>query len=105
MTDRSERVNEGELRQRLLSLAEVIRKLDEDGELLAAAPRIMRILGDLRSQLFEYEVRHTYDFYPDEDDIAEVVEARRIVRDAVERMEKADEERWDRLSNDAEDDD
>lgn len=38
-------------------LAERIRALDGQGDLLAAAPELQRLLGDARSELFHYEVR------------------------------------------------
>ncbi len=59
----------------LRNLAERIRKLDEAGRLLSGAPEFLRLLGDIRTELFHYEVRSTYDT-PD------VAESRRIVDEA-----------------------
>jgi hypothetical protein len=59
----------------LRALAERIRELDRAGHLLSGAPELLRLLGDIRSELFHYEVRSTYDT-PD------VAENRRIVEDA-----------------------
>ncbi len=68
-----------ERRERLLALlrelGDRIRELDGRGELLARAPELMRLLGDVRSELFHYEVRSTYDS-------PEAAEHRRIVDDA-----------------------
>jgi hypothetical protein len=59
----------------LRELAERIRELDRAGRLLSGAPEFLRRLGDIRTELFHYEVRSTYDS-PD------VAESRRIVEDA-----------------------
>ena len=47
----------------------------DDAALLAAGPDLLKLMGDVRSELFQYEVRHTYDS-PD------IAESRRIVREA-----------------------
>ena len=59
----------------LRALAERIRELDSEGKLLAQAGELMRLIGDVRSELFHYEVRITYD-------TPEVAENRRIVSEA-----------------------
>jgi hypothetical protein len=59
----------------LRSLAQRILELDKDGRLLPHAGELMKLIGDVRSELFHYEVRATYD-------TPEVAENRRIVRDA-----------------------
>ena len=56
-------------------LAERIQSLDRAGRLLTGGPELLRLLGDIRTELFHYEVRSTYDT-PD------VAENRRIVEDA-----------------------
>ncbi len=63
------------LEQLLRTLAGRIRELDQGGALLNHAGELMRLLGDVRSELFHYEVRATYDS-------PEIAESRRIVRDA-----------------------
>ena len=82
-----------ERRERLLALLRElggrIQDLDTRGELLARAPDLMRLLGDVRTELFHYEVRSTYDS-------PEVAENRRIVEDA---------RRSGSFDNDAEEDD
>jgi hypothetical protein len=79
----------GEARRRnleelLRTLANRIRQLDEDGTLLARANELMELIGDVRTELFHYEVRATYD-------TPEVADNRRIVADA-----KSEEPQWDR---------
>lgn len=65
------------LRARLLELAERIRALEGEGRLLERVPELLRRLGDVRSELFHYEVRVTYD-------TPEVAEHRRIVERAAQ---------------------
>ena len=62
----------------LKALAERIQELDSKGELLRNAGELTKLIGDVRSELFHYEVRATYDS-------PEVAESRRIVRDAEQR--------------------
>ena len=59
----------------LRALAERIAELDRHGRLLAEAGELLKLIGDVRSELFHYEVRATYD-------TPEVSENRRIVSDA-----------------------
>lgn len=68
------------LRALLLALAERINYLEERGELLANAAELQKLMGDVRSELFHYEVRCTYD-------TPEIAEHRRIVSDAIETPE------------------
>lgn len=96
MSDRNEEQTYGEGRRRelermLRALSERIRELDAHGpgRLLAGAGELMRLLGDVRSELFHYEVRATYD-------TPEVAESRRIVRDATEGAENAPEQTWEK---------
>src|SRR4051795_7253776 len=67
----------------LRALASRIQELDAEGRLLAQAGELMRLIGDVRSELFHYEVRITYD-------TPEIAEHRRIVGEA----EKPDESKW-----------
>ncbi len=64
----------------LRALARRIQELDANGELLAHAGELTKLIGDIRSELFHYEVRATYD-------TPEVAESRRIVEDAKQRLE------------------
>ena len=78
----------------LRDLAERIEDLDVRGELLDRVPELQKRLGDLRSELFHYEVRSTYD-------TPEVAENRRIVEQADQAPEfltpnPEDEEPWRR---------
>ena len=59
----------------LVALAERITELHARGALLREAGELMKLIGDVRSELFHYEVRATYD-------TPEVAESRRIVREA-----------------------
>ena len=67
----------------LRALAARIAELDANGTLLEHAAELMRMTGDLRSELFHYEVRATYD-------TPEVAESRRIVDEAL-----ANEPHWE----------
>lgn len=58
----------------LRQFAERVRALD-DAALLAAGPDLLKRIGDIRSELFHYEVRCTYD-------TPEIAEHRRIVDQA-----------------------
>jgi hypothetical protein len=78
----------------LRALAERIRELDSQGKLLAQAGELMRLIGDVRSELFHYEVRATYD-------TPEVAESRRIVSEAVKPQENTWEKTdWNRDEED-----
>lgn len=96
MPDMSQEETYGEDRRRelermLRTLSQRIRELDATGPggLLAGAGELMRLLGDVRSELFHYEVRATYD-------TPEVAESRRIVRDAKEAADEAPEQTWEK---------
>jgi hypothetical protein len=64
------------LRELLRNLAHRILQLDAEDRLLADPGALLRELGDLRSELFRYEVRVTFD-------TPETAEHRRIVDDAA----------------------
>lgn len=85
-------VDPGMLRESLLRLANLIQDLDARGELLESAPQLLQALGELRSKLFEYEVRCTGRLLPKSSDPPEVLEAQRIVEEAVQRMQEAEED-------------
>jgi hypothetical protein len=65
----------------LRALAERIRELDAAGRLLANPAELTRLIGDVKSELFHYEVRATYD-------TPEVADSRRIVNDAIKQAEQ-----------------
>jgi hypothetical protein len=100
MAKKRDQVDPQQLRQELIGLAATIFQLDEDGELLHATPELIKAMGDLRSQLFEYEVRHTGRFLSAAADgeLPEVLEAQRIVHEAARRLEEDEEEWWRRWS-------
>ena|SRR5918912_71297 len=64
----------------LVSLARRILELEGRGELLKHAGELMKLIGDVRSELFHYEVRATYD-------TPEIAESRRIIREATDKTE------------------
>jgi len=72
-----------QLRALLLSLAARIAELDAKGLLLASAAELIKLTGEIRSELFHYEVRATYD-------TPEVAENRRIVEQA-----KSNDPHWE----------
>src|ERR1051326_7596885 len=83
MAEQEQTYDEGRARNLealLRALAERIQALDGEGRLLDEAGELMRLIGDVRSELFHYEVRITYD-------TPEVAESRRIVREAQQESE------------------
>ena len=76
----------------LRELAARIMALDQEGRLLEHAAEMQKLLGTVRSELFHYEVRVTYD-------TPEIAESRRIVEDAERRAgdiaeDDEDDEPW-----------
>jgi hypothetical protein len=71
----------------LRALAARIQELDGQGRLLKEAGELMKLIGDVRSELFHYEVRITYD-------TPEVAENRRIVKEAKNQDKKWEESEW-----------
>ncbi len=65
-----------QLRAMLRHLAERITALDAEDRLLDEVPALLKALGDLRNELFRYEVRTTFDS-------PESAEHRRIVEEAA----------------------
>ena len=64
------------LAEMLRELARRITALDAQGGLLGETSALLKTLGDIRSELFRYEVRKTFD-------TAEIAEHRRIVGEAA----------------------
>ena len=69
----------------LRELAQRIIDLDRDGRLLLEAGELMKLIGDVRSELFHYEVRATYD-------TPEIAESRRIISE----LKNDDDKTWDK---------
>ena len=69
------------LEELLRGLARRIVELDQQGQLLPHTGELTRLIGDIRSELFHYEVRVTYD-------TPEVAESRRIVAEATNKEEE-----------------
>lgn len=65
-----------QLVEMLRALAQRIIDLDRAGGLLGESSALLRAMGDIRSELFRYEVRQTFD-------TPEVAEHRRIVNEAA----------------------
>lgn len=93
-----------EVRRHIVRVARLILRMDDEGRLLREAPRLQKLLGDLRQRLFAYEVRCTADLGPAEtseeeegsgpEDVDDPVlsESLRIVREALERQRELTEE-------------
>ena len=79
----------------LLALAERIQALKAQGSVLKHAGELTKLIGDIRSELFHYEVRATYD-------TPEVAESRRIVAEA---KYQPDQTEWHRTEWTSEDED
>jgi hypothetical protein len=71
----------------LVTMAERIQALRAEGTLLLHAGELNRLLGDVRSELFHYMVRVTYD-------TPEVAESRRVVREAREAQDSTANDTW-----------
>jgi len=69
----------------LRDLARRISALDAEGRLLEEVPALLKQLGDVRTELFRYEVRTTFD-------TPEVAEHRRIVDEAEAGWSPDDEQ-------------
>ena len=83
-----------QLRVMLRALAARIALLDAEGRLLDETPSLIRELGEVRAELFRYEVRTTFD-------TPEAAEHRRIVGEAAtgwspdtEASEQDEEDGW-----------
>jgi hypothetical protein len=77
----------------LLALAARIQELDGQGALLSRAGELIKLIGDVRSELFHYEVRATYDT-PD------VAESRRIVSEAQSSEAAWEPKEWQKDDED-----
>ena len=75
------------LEEMLRSLADRIRELDGGGELLRHAGELTQRIGEVRSELFHYEVRATYD-------TPEVAESRKIVDGAKQTETDWEHTEW-----------
>ena len=90
MTEQEQTYDEGRARnleQLLRTLAERIAELDREGRLLERAGELMKLTGDIRSELFHYEVRATYD-------TPEIAEHRRLVTDANDTEREWQKKEW-----------
>ena len=74
-----------ELLEMLRALARRLMELEAAGRLLEETPALIKELGDIRSELFRYEVRTTFDS-------PETAEHRRIVDEAAGGWTPGDDE-------------
>jgi hypothetical protein len=82
MAEQEQTYDEGRARNLealLVALAERILELRARGILLRHAGELTKLIGDVRSELFHYEVRATYD-------TPEIADSRRIVGEAIENQ-------------------
>lgn len=77
----------------LRALARRIMELDARGELLAHTGELTKLIGDVRSELFHYEVRATYD-------TPEVADNRRIVEQAKQQSQSWEKNEWEKDEDD-----
>ena len=80
----------------LRELSKRIQALDAEGRLLMESSSLLKQMGDLRSELFRYEVRTTFD-------TTEIAEHRRIVGEATgwspaDDEDEPEEDGWPRGS-------
>jgi hypothetical protein len=85
------------LEEMLLAVAQRIVELQAGGSLLANAGELLQHFGTLRSELFTYQVRCTYD-------TPEIAEHRRIVADAAHPTDPSTWGRTEWRPSDPEDD-
>jgi hypothetical protein len=71
----------------LRALGGRIHELDAENQLLEQTGELIRLIGDVRSELFHYEVRATYD-------TPEIAEHRRVVADAKDAEPRWQETEW-----------
>lgn len=99
-----------QVRAELLRFAELLQRMDREGLLLRASPRILAVLGELRQMMFAWEVRGARHLGgkdlpgPDEPMDGEAPpepdpESLRIVREARQRERELHDELERRLFN------
>ena len=71
----------------LRALAGRIRELDQAGKLLSYPAELLQLMGDIRSELFTYEVRATFD-------TPEIAEHRRIVAESQSETTEWQKTEW-----------
>jgi hypothetical protein len=75
------------LEEMLRALVGRIQELDANGEMLRHASELIQRIGEVRSELFHYEVRATYD-------TPEVAESRKIVDRAKQTEADWEQREW-----------
>ena len=71
----------------LRALARRLRELDEAGNLLRDPGELLQLMGDIRSELFTYEVRATFD-------TPEIADHRRIVAESQSEITEWQRTEW-----------
>ena len=71
----------------LRDLAARIQELDRTGKLLSDPGALLKVMGDIRSELFTYEVRATFD-------TPEIAEHRRIVSESQSEIIEWQKTEW-----------
>jgi hypothetical protein len=79
----------------LRSLAGRIQELDRAGKLLSDPGELLQLMGDIRSELFTYEVRATFD-------TPEIAEHRRIVSESQSEIIEWQKTEWNPDEDDPE---
>ncbi len=82
-----------ELLAELRQLADTILDLEARGRLLEDAPRLLKLLGDARSKIFSYEVRFIRGTEkPSPHPSGELADSNRVVEEAAQREQEAEQE-------------
>jgi hypothetical protein len=81
-----------ELKEELRRLADIILDLEAKGQLLADAPRLLKLLGDARSRIFAYEVRFMRSRPESAKPVTPATESERVVDEAIQRELEAEKE-------------
>lgn len=79
----------------LRALAGRIQELDRAGKLLSDPGELLQLMGDIRSELFTYEVRATFD-------TPEIAEHRRIVAESQSEIIEWQKTEWNPDEDDPE---
>jgi hypothetical protein len=79
----------------LRALAGRIQELDRAGKLLSDPGELLQLMGDIRSELFTYEVRATFD-------TPEIAEHRRIVSESQSEIIEWQKTEWNPDEDDPE---
>ena len=85
----------GELKAELRRLADTILDLEARGQLLAEPAALLKLLGDVRSRVFAWEARRARprpDPAPAPPPASDALESGRVVEEAMQREQEAEQE-------------